>query len=421
MKKSFYFICLLCLCLGGCGPSVPREHRLATISITDRNGFSETISNSDRLEQYDEVNFLTSQPYEKVLRVYNRDSQGNVRGELITYHTNGQPMQYLQILNGRACGCFTTWHSNGMVHIQARVIEGEPDFSEGAQQTWIFDNTACVWDDDGHLIAEIPYSKGLLEGQQTYYHPTGSIWKIAHFRKNLENGTRTTFLENGDLLCSINYCNGVPHGKAFRYWSPNQLAYEESYDNGFLQFGSYYDNFGNEACSILYGEGFKAAYAKDYIVEHVQYTGGQPEGLVKVFSPEGFIIQTYHVKNGLKYGEDIEYYPESQGTIPRISTNWIEGQLQGTVKTWYPNGQQESQREMNHTKKDGVLMAWYQDGSLMMIEEYEKDRLIKGEYFRKDDSVPVSRVREGKGTATLFDALGNITSKVAIKNGKPVI
>ncbi|NGX57205.1 MAG: hypothetical protein K940chlam3_00089 [Chlamydiae bacterium] len=421
MKYAVFLICALCLCFSGCAPSVPIEERLSSISITDRNGFSETISNCDRLEQYEAVNFLTSQPYEKVLRVFYRDGQGNVRGELITYHPNGQPFQYVEIINGRASGNYYSWHSNGIKNVEAIVLEGEPDLSDAAQQTWIFGCTANIWNDDGCLIAEIPYLKGMLQGKSIYYHSSGNVWKTVNFHKNLENGTRMIYLDNGELLSSIEYRNGLPHGKSYRYWDPNQLAYEETYDDGLLQFGFYYDNKGNEVCSIRYGEGYKAIFAKDYFVEQQQYIRGEPEGEIKVFSPEGFILQIYQVKNGLKNGEDIEYYPESKGTIPKISTYWIAGQLQGTVKTWYRDGTQESQREMNNVQKDGVLMTWYRDGALMMIEEYEKDSLVKGEYYRKDDTNPVSRIANGNGIATLFDANGNLTAKVKVKNGKPVL
>jgi len=419
-RRFFCYLTFLIL-LGSCAQTRCPEECLSTISITDRNGFSETISNTERLEQYECVDFLTPQPYEKVLRVYHRDAQGNVKGDLITYHPNGQPMQHISITNGRAYGTYTSWHPNGTPHIQVFVIEGEPDFTDAAQQTWVFDGVASVWDDVGRMIAQIPYSKGSLEGESLYYHPSGAVWKTACFHRNLENGTRCTYLENGDLLMSAEYLDGVPHGVSRRYWSPDRLAAEERYENGRLQFGDYYDQNGHEVCSIRYGEGTRAIFAKDYIVEHRTYSGGELAGKIKVFSPEGFLLQIYHIRNGVKHGEDIEFYPQSHGTTAKISSMWIEGELHGTVKTWYPDGTQESQREMNNTQKDGVLMAWYRNGHLMLIEEYEKDNLLKGEYFRIDDSKPVSRVSKGSGTATLYDADGNLKAKVKVKNGKPVV
>ena len=37
---------------------------LTSIHIVDRNGFSETISNKERLNQFQNVNFLSPQPYQ---------------------------------------------------------------------------------------------------------------------------------------------------------------------------------------------------------------------------------------------------------------------------------------------------------------------------------------------------------------------
>ena len=421
MKTSLFFLAAAAIAVTACTGRAGTGPKMATISITDRNGFSETISTVDRLERYENVNFLSCQPYERVMRVYQRDFQGNVRAELINYHNNGQPYQFVEIVNGRVCGNYYEWHSNGAMNIQARVVEGEPDFNEAAQQTWVFDGISYVWDDAGNLLAQIPYCKGTLEGDSIYYHPSGNVWKTVTFHRDLMEGEQIVYLDNGDILSITFFKEGLPHGRAVRYWTPEQLAAEEYFDRGYLQTGNYYLPNGNLSSSIHYGEGYKSVFAKDYICQHQQYSEGIPAGEIKVYSPEGFITQIYHVKNGMKHGADIEYYPQSRGTVPKISTYWIEGQLQGTVKTWYPDGTQESQRELNNGSKEGVLTAWYRDGSLMLIEEYENNSLVKGEYYKKNDPLPVSKVQHGEGMVTLYDADGNFKAKATIKNGKPVL
>ena len=55
----------------------------------------------------------------------------------------------------------------------------------------------------------------------------------------------------------------------------------------------------------------------------------------------------------------------------------------------------------------------------MMIEEYEQDILVRGEYYDKEEKVPVSTVEEGEGLATLFDAEGNFVQKVHYLHGTP--
>ncbi len=69
--------------------------------------------------------------------------------------------------------------------------------------------------------------------------------------------------------------------------------------------------------------------------------------------------------------------------------------------------------------KNGVSTAWYRNGNLMMIEEYEQNKLIRGDYFKKGEKVPVSQVIQGKGTVTSFDADGHFIQKIPYLNGKP--
>jgi antitoxin component YwqK of YwqJK toxin-antitoxin module len=76
---------------------------------------------------------------------------------------------------------------------------------------------------------------------------------------------------------------------------------------------------------------------------------------------------------------------------------------------------------MANNKKMGLLTAWYNDGSLMLIEHYDQDKLVKGEYFEKGNSFPVSTISEGTGTAALYDAEGRFTGKVSYHQGRPEI
>ena len=77
----------------------PKEPELVAITILDRNGMSEIVSNPDRLEQFENVDFTQPQPYQKVIRVYSRDCQGNIPAIITSYHPNGTPRQYLEVVN----------------------------------------------------------------------------------------------------------------------------------------------------------------------------------------------------------------------------------------------------------------------------------------------------------------------------------
>lgn len=395
---------------------------LTSIHIIDRNGFAETISNKDRLNQYQQVDFLTSQPYQKVLRIYARDSKGNVRSVVTTYHSNGNPKQFLQILNGRANGYYYEWHENGSMSLSTRVIGGSPDVTPAAERSWLFDGPSYAWDEDEHLLAEIFYNQGSLEDTATYYHTCGQIWKKMPYTKNQIDGVVEIYKDDGEILQQITYVQGQKQGQAFRYWDAQHLASQEDYCKGKLENGQYFDRQGVLIAEVKQGTGVRATFGKDHIKELQEYQDGILEGEVKVFGCEGSLKRIYHVKNQIKHGEEVDYYERLSPQAPlqpRLTFYWYEGKIQGHVRTWYPNGTQESQKEMANNAKHGVSTAWYRDGNLMMIEEYDNDKLVRGDYFRKGEKTPSTQVIAGKGTVTIFDADGHFVQKIPYVNGKP--
>jgi antitoxin component YwqK of YwqJK toxin-antitoxin module len=394
--------------------------KLTSVTIIDRNGFSETVTNKDRIKQYEGVNFLNSQPYKKVIRVYERDQKAEIHSYLHTYYENGQPQQYLEVVSGRAFGNYTEWHQNGTKKLSGTVIGGVADLTPPAQQTWVFDGTCKAWDENGALSAEIPYAKGVMEGFSLYYHSNGQIWKKVPNHDNKIDGTFETFLENGELLQKATYTQGNRQGTLVRYWEPKKLAAEEEWLRDNLVSGRYYDTQGKLISQVEQGSGFRAIFGKTTVSELQEYKQGVQEGVVKVLTKSGQLSKIYRIKDEQKNGEEIEYY-SGKDNRPKFAVNWSEGSMHGIVRTWYENGNLESQRDHNNNKKQGLSTAWYRDGSLMLIEEYDQDKLVKGEYYKKGVKVPCSTITNGKGTVTLFDAEGNFIKKVTYQNGKPNI
>lgn len=391
--------------------------KLTSVHIVDRNGFSETITNPDRLKQFQSIDFFTSQPYQKVLRIYSRNGKGDMCSFITSYHANGNPKQYLEIVNGRAFGPYYEWHSNGSMSLFTTILGGMPDITPAAEQSWLFDGSSWAWDDEGNVKAEVQYVGGELHGISTYYHKNGNVWKRIPYYKGLINGVMEVYLETGELLQQIHYDHDYKNGLAIRYWNANQIAAQEEYVDGLLITGEYYDLSGQQVAQICQGEGHRALFGRTSLTELQEYHQGVQDGEIQVFGKSGHLIKTYHVKNGHSHGEEQEFYPGT--TQPKLSVAWYEGKIQGLVKTWYDNGTLESQRELSTNAKNGLSTAWYRDGSLMLIEEYDHDKLIRGDYFKKGDKIPVSFVQNGKGEASLFDAEGNFIRKVSYGHGKP--
>lgn len=407
---------------------IGRPLPLISVHLVDRNGFAETITNKERLVHLQNIDFLTHQPYQKVLRIFARDSKGNIRSIVTSYHANGNPKQFLEIVNARAYGTYKEWHANGTLAVMATVIGGTPDIVSSAESTWLFDGISMAWNEEGSLLAEIMYSQGVLEGYSTYYHACGQIWKRIPYCKGKINGIEEVYREDGQILSQTSYCQGLKQGAAARYWNLDKYAAYEEYSEGRLECGQYYNQSEQLIAQIDQGNGFRAVFGKDSVIALQEYKQGLLDGEVKVFGPQGRIKKVYHIKKDLKHGEEIEYYdfPRADPTAadgfvlqPKLSLYWYEGAIQGLTRTWYTNGNQESQREWAKNTKNGVSTAWYEDGNIMLIEEYDQDKLIRGEYFRKGERTPITQVIQGKGTVTMFDAAGHFIQKIPYVNGKP--
>lgn len=417
-------VLLLILMLTGCAQTKNccEAPHLSSIHIIDREGMTEAISNQERLKLYENVNFLNPQPYQKVLRVYSRDESGNLPAYITTYHTNGELRQYLEIVNNRAYGLYKEWHANGQLKVSTTVVEGIGDISLAAEKSWVFDGESLAYDECGHLLASIHYCRGSLEGLSTYYHTNGAVWKEIPYISNNVSGELKIYYDNGDLLQSTYYYNGSKEGASNRYWPCNRPAAVECYKKNLLIEGSYFDLQGEKVCGVVNGEGVRPLFGKSTLSELHEIKHGVEEGSVQVFDEEGRLLTSYNIKNGLKQGEEVRFYPKKLNKEPqkKLSISWYQGKIQGVVKTWYENGMMESQKEMSDNKRNGVSTAWFREGQLMMIEEYEQGKLQKGDYFKKGERKPISQIVNGEGTATLFDSSGNFIRKIEYIHGKPI-
>lgn len=399
-------------------PALPSAAQLVSISLMDSNGFSETVTAPERLKRYAQADFLQPQSHQKVIRVYARDERGGIPSTLTTYHPNGQVRQLLEVYNGRAHGEYREWHPNGATKLMAYVVGGIADIYPGAEKSWLFDGPTFAWNEQGALIAEVHYNKGVLEGFSRQYHSSGNLWKEQVFAKGKREGKGKVFFKNGQLLEEVGYEGGKRHGMGYRYWGEGRLSAQESFSRGTLIEGHYFTPQGEELCAVQEGEGYRASFGKRGLARLDQIQKGVPHGEVKQFNGKGELLRTYHTKEGKKHGEEREYFSHTPSQV-KLSVPWHEGVIQGTAHSWYANGQKESQREFSQNRRHGLSTAWYENGALMLMEEYDQDLLIQGRYLSQREGCCVSEVREGQGLATLHDSQGAIQKQIRYEEGWP--
>ncbi len=416
MKRKIKFAFLLLILTASCHR--PAKEELVLIQIQDRNGLSETISDEEKLQVHSAKNFLDSQPYKKVFRLYR--CQGKNRSVITTYYPNGSLWQLLEAKEMRAFGAYREWFSDGTQKIEAQVIGGTADLSPSAQETWLFDGISEVCNERGTLIAQIAYEKGALSGVSTFYYPSGALEKKSFYQQDRKEGEERTFWESGQLQSTTFYREGCKQGKSLGYWPDGKPSWEEEYEQSLLVHGVYF-NQEQIVAEVRNRAGNRALFDHRRPVRIEEIRNGVPEGLVQCFDAMGRLQSTYHLKNGKKHGEELEYYPvDGARPQPKVSVDWDQDVIHGNVKSWYENGQLESQREFYKNKKAGIACAWYRDGSLMLLEEYENDLLQRGQYYKKGQSNPISSISSGNGIASLYDGDGIFQNKITYLRGKPV-
>jgi antitoxin component YwqK of YwqJK toxin-antitoxin module len=415
--KAILLLISLYLCFSCQSNKTNENTKLSFVTIVNRTGVIETVNNKERLEKLSRLDFYSSQPYQKVLRVYTPNTEGSTPASLTSYHENGQLSQDLSILNGRAYGPLKAWHINGRKMFEAFVIEGIADNSSEAEKSWILDGVAQAWDDEGHLMAQFNYFKGELEGDTLYFYENNQIKEKKTYKKNFLDGQRVQYYPQGTTYKEALYKTGLREGESNTYWENGVLQGKEFYKNESLLNGEYYSQTGDLLSTISQGSGKQFFLCKDQCIHELEYCHGIAEGCVHEYNKKNELIHTYHQKGGEKDGIELIYYPKSKNKL--LCIDWKEGKIHGISNTWYLNGKMESQREFSENMKNGLSLAWYEDGELMMIEDYEKDKLKKGEYFEKGSKQPISRIIEGNGYATLFDLKGQFLTRIQYENSIP--
>lgn len=419
MKRSFGFFFLMTILLSGCQSS---SSRLSRVFFVDTQGFSQTVTTPASLEKFDKINFLAPQPYQKVMRTWKiRGKEGDV-SVLTSYYPSSQIMQYLEGQGGRAFGQYKEWHENGQLKISVSITGGKFDLGEAAESTWIFDGLSEAFDESGQKQAEIPYVKGMKQGEARIYYPGGKLWQRMHYEKDALHGLYEAWYESGQTSRKSIYFEDLLEGQSLSWWSDGQKQSQELYVKDALEEASYWNINGQLVAQVKNLNGQRAFFDETSLVELQTIQSGFIQGWVGYFNKKGELWHEITIKEGLKNGPETFFYPTKEGKAqPKIIMQWSQGVLQGTVRTWFDNGQLESERQIVNEESNGPYVAYYPDGSLRILEEYHKGKLVDGKYFALGSSQSVSVVQKGQGTATLFDEKGRMIKEVSYRDGEPCL
>jgi len=429
MKYLNYLLtCFFILFLTGCNESkIKNDQELVQVQIVDQNNQTQTVSSEDLLQRYKSTDFLNPQPYKKVIRFFSRDSEGHVPQQITSYYPNGQIKQYLEAIDLNAKGTYKEWHENGSLKITANIVGGKADFSATSQSEWLFDGISTVYDDKENVIAKIKYQKGKLEGESRYYYSDSTLKSSIPYTNDQIHGYLLEYHPGGILKKKSRYQFDELDGVQLIYWENETPLAIENYTASKLENGIYYNLDGKVISEINDGNGTKFIPIgnKEYMLS--KYVNKRQQGPVHICNSDGSLKGVFHTKNNKKHGREIAYFQDktilknNSGPVMKYCIDWVEDKIHGNIKTWYSNGVMESQKQFANNKKNGPSIYWYKDGSIMSVEEYENDKLVNGKYFKKNNNDFISEVKDGSGTATIYDEEGVLIEKITYQNSNPIV
>lgn len=99
-------------------------------------------------------------------------------------------------------------------------------------------------------------------------------------------------------------------------------------------------------------------------------------------------------KNGRTFSKRTEFYESGQvakiGVYSNNQSDWSWSIPTGLVTSYFENGQLKSEENFDDSGcRDGESVFFEKDGFVLRRAQYQKDRLIKEEVFKKPETVKI--------------------------------
>jgi antitoxin component YwqK of YwqJK toxin-antitoxin module len=120
-------------------------------------------------------------------------------------------------------------------------------------------------------------------------------------------------------------------------------------------------------------------------VEKKYYTGGQlmsefiwsdstgKNGTMRMYGFDGKQVSSVNITNSVKNGIESQF--DGEGRVIR-QTPYVNGNVHGTDKVFYPNGDRKITFTYRNGVRDGYAYSYYADGRVCKKAKYKNNRLV---------------------------------------------
>lgn len=157
---------------------------------------------------------------------------------------------------------------------------------------------------------------------------------------------------------------------------------------------------------------------KKQLESSIEYINGKKNGIAEIYSKNGFIIVKGSFRGDERHGLWTFYYENS--TVLQAVEFYESGLLQGKQSYYYSNGKLQRLVAYRNNLLHGEQLYYYPNGKIQCISHFENgERIGSWKWYdingRLEVEVKYSNSR--RGTATIYDNDGSISSKGPVING----
>jgi len=187
------------------------------------------------------------------------------------------------------------------------------------------------------------------------------------FSKGIKQGWQREWNEKGELVFQACFDQNQLHGPVLTWWSADQIRTRASFHEGKKE--------GKEEWFSKNGRQERLAFYQNDLLH----------GQVKEWFPDGQLHLSQNYDTGKPVGEHILYYPKQEkaaASLAQILHYGEPGKFHGEQKTYFPNGQLQTEVYYNQGECEGTKRAWDPQGHLVEEASYVHGKL-NGMFFQR--------------------------------------
>ncbi|QEG34311.1 toxin-antitoxin system YwqK family antitoxin [Bythopirellula goksoeyrii] len=182
----------------------------------------------------------------------------------------------------------------------------------------------------------------------------------------------------------------VTHRKAQGKYEDGQLRLEREEaimsDDTVVSDGAYIEYYpdgqkfseGQYKFGVITGE-WSYWHPNGQLRRNIVFKNGKPDGKVEMFLADGTLEDVQSFKDGVRDGEWSSFYED--GKTPKAKFNFVDGKLEGSRTTYYPDGTVKQETNFVDGKLDGVVVEYDETGKKVAEATFEKGQRKSIERF----------------------------------------